>query len=242
MTAARFTPKRCNRRLDPHGSRKRFGFEKVFSRQVEAVGRKGDVLVAISTSGNSENIIQAIAAAKERGIVTVGFGGRDGGRMAKLVDIPFIIDSPVTARIRKCMSSPCIYYASSWTKSSRRITANHAIKRPSSSTATIRSSRTMAISMIPDAIVFHSGRVGALSQLQQAGFLLFVMTNQSGIGRGYFPESDTDRRARKDHRTPRRERIRIEKIYYCPHAPEENCPCRKPKPFLILKAAQEFGI
>lgn len=78
-----------------------YGFEKVFSRQVEAVGRKGDVLVTISTSGNSENIIQAIAAAKERGIVTVGFGGRDGGRMAKLVDIPFIIDSPVTARIQE---------------------------------------------------------------------------------------------------------------------------------------------
>jgi D-sedoheptulose 7-phosphate isomerase len=78
-----------------------YGFEKIFSRQVEAVGRKGDILIAISTSGNSENIIQAITAAKERGILTVGFGGKDGGRMAKLVDIPFIIDSPVTARIQE---------------------------------------------------------------------------------------------------------------------------------------------
>ena len=77
------------------------GFEKIFSRQVEAVGRKGDVLVVISTSGNSENIIQAIAAAKERGIMTIGFGGKDGGRMAKLVDIPFIIRSSVTARIQE---------------------------------------------------------------------------------------------------------------------------------------------
>lgn len=77
------------------------GFERIFSRQVEAVGRKGDVLVAISTSGNSENIIQAIAAAKERGIVTIGFGGKDGGRMAKLVDIPFVINSLDTARIQE---------------------------------------------------------------------------------------------------------------------------------------------
>ena len=78
-----------------------YGFEKIFSRQVEAVGRKGDILIAISTSGNSENIIQAIEAAKQRGIITVGFGGKDGGRMAKLVDIPFIINSPVTARIQE---------------------------------------------------------------------------------------------------------------------------------------------
>lgn len=78
-----------------------FGFEKLFSRQVEAVGRKGDVLVALSTSGNSENIIQSIETAKKMGITTVGFGGRDGGRMGKLVDIPFIINSSVTARIQE---------------------------------------------------------------------------------------------------------------------------------------------
>ncbi len=78
-----------------------FGFEKLFSRQVEAVGRKGDVLVALSTSGNSENIIQAIEAAKKVGITTVGFGGKDGGRMGKLVDIPFIINSSATARIQE---------------------------------------------------------------------------------------------------------------------------------------------
>jgi D-sedoheptulose 7-phosphate isomerase len=78
-----------------------YGFEKIFSRQVEAVGRKGDMLIAISTSGNSENIIQAIAAAKERGIITVGFGGKDGGRMAKIVDTPFIINCSSTARIQE---------------------------------------------------------------------------------------------------------------------------------------------
>jgi D-sedoheptulose 7-phosphate isomerase len=77
------------------------GFEWIFSRQVEAVGRKGDVLILISTSGNSENIIRAIEAAKKEGIFTIGLGGKDGGRMAKLVDLPFIIDSPVTARIQE---------------------------------------------------------------------------------------------------------------------------------------------
>jgi D-sedoheptulose 7-phosphate isomerase len=77
------------------------GFDKIFSRQVEAVGRKGDILVTISTSGNSENIIQAIEAAKKKGITVIGFGGKDGGRMAKMVDIPFIINSSVTAHIQE---------------------------------------------------------------------------------------------------------------------------------------------
>lgn len=77
------------------------GFDKIFSRQVEAVGRKGDVLVAISTSGNSENILKAIAAAKEKGILTIGFGGKDGGQMAKIVDVPYIINSSSTARIQE---------------------------------------------------------------------------------------------------------------------------------------------
>lgn len=77
------------------------GFENIFSRQVEAVGRKGDVLLVLSTSGNSENIIRAIAAAKERGITTIGFGGKDGGKMAGLVDIPFIVNATATARIQE---------------------------------------------------------------------------------------------------------------------------------------------
>ena len=77
------------------------GFEKIFSRQIEAVGRKGDVLVLISTSGNSENIIQAIEMAKQQGIMTIGLGGKGGGKMTSLVDIPLIIDSSVTARIQE---------------------------------------------------------------------------------------------------------------------------------------------
>ena len=77
------------------------GFEKVFSRQVEAVGSKNDVLIAMSTSGNSENVLRAIETAKKKGIMTIGFGGRGGGKMAKLADIPFVIDAESTARIQE---------------------------------------------------------------------------------------------------------------------------------------------
>ena len=64
-----------------------YGYDQVFSCYVEAVGRKGDVLLAISSSGNSANVIKAIEAAKEKGMIVVGLTGKDGGKMAALVDI-----------------------------------------------------------------------------------------------------------------------------------------------------------
>ncbi len=64
-----------------------YGFDKIFSRYVEAIGNKGDVLVAISTSGNSVNVINAINAAKQKGMTVIGLTGKDGGKIAKLCDI-----------------------------------------------------------------------------------------------------------------------------------------------------------
>lgn len=78
-----------------------YGYEAVFSRQVEALGRKGDVLVGISTSGNSHNVIAAIEAAKVYGVTTVAFTGAGGGRMAGLADYLFAVDSRDTARVQE---------------------------------------------------------------------------------------------------------------------------------------------
>ncbi len=63
-----------------------FGFKYIFSRYIESIGREGDVLLAISTSGNSENLIEAVRVAKKKGIFTVGLTGKDGGKMADLLD------------------------------------------------------------------------------------------------------------------------------------------------------------
>lgn len=64
-----------------------YGYDKVFSRYIEALGKKGDVLLAISTSGNSVNIINAINAAKQKGMTVIGLTGKNGGQMADLCDI-----------------------------------------------------------------------------------------------------------------------------------------------------------
>jgi D-sedoheptulose 7-phosphate isomerase len=64
-----------------------YGYAFVFSRMVEAIGQKGDVLFAISTSGNSENVLKAIEAARNKGMKVIGLTGKDGGRMAGLCDV-----------------------------------------------------------------------------------------------------------------------------------------------------------
>lgn len=79
-----------------------YGFEFIFARQVEALGRPGDVLTAISTSGNSLNVIRAVESAKTRGLKTVGLLGGDGGQLLRLVDTPVVIPSSVTAHIQEC--------------------------------------------------------------------------------------------------------------------------------------------
>jgi len=79
-----------------------YGFEYVFSRQIEALGEKGDILFAISTSGNSPNIIKAVKTAKVNNVTTVGLLGGDGGDLKSLVDIPIIVPSFDTARIQEC--------------------------------------------------------------------------------------------------------------------------------------------
>lgn len=77
------------------------GFENTLSRLVEALGRSGDVLVAISTSGNSENIIRAVQKARENGIHVIGFLGKDGGKLKSRCDLPIIVPSENTQRIQE---------------------------------------------------------------------------------------------------------------------------------------------
>jgi D-sedoheptulose 7-phosphate isomerase len=79
-----------------------YGFDQVFVRQILALGRPNDVAIGISTSGNSPNVIKAVQAAAERGLRTVGLAGRDGGALAKAVEIAITVPSKNTARIQEC--------------------------------------------------------------------------------------------------------------------------------------------
>jgi D-sedoheptulose 7-phosphate isomerase len=78
-----------------------FGFENTFARQVEGLGYKGDMLIVISTSGNSANLIKAVKAAREKGLISVGLLGGGGGKLAPMVDRALIVPHPSTQRIQE---------------------------------------------------------------------------------------------------------------------------------------------
>jgi len=78
-----------------------YGFDNVFKRQVEAFGKEGDVLVAITTSGTSKNIVMAVEEAKKRGVLTIGLLGGSGGVLKDMCDASVVVPSTVTARIQE---------------------------------------------------------------------------------------------------------------------------------------------
>jgi D-sedoheptulose 7-phosphate isomerase len=78
-----------------------YGYEHIFSRQVEALGSKGDVLVGISTSGNSQNVLNAFKAANQKGMLTIGLLGKGGGKATNLVKQAIIVPSKSTARVQE---------------------------------------------------------------------------------------------------------------------------------------------
>jgi D-sedoheptulose 7-phosphate isomerase len=79
-----------------------YDFSDVFVRQIQALGRAGDVAIGISTSGNSPNVLKALQAARAQGLVTIGWTGASGAKLVALVDYPFVVPSTAVARIQEC--------------------------------------------------------------------------------------------------------------------------------------------
>lgn len=78
-----------------------YGYDSIFSRQVEALGSAGDVLIGFSTSGNSNNVILAVEEGKKKGLTTIGFLGKDGGKLKDMVDVDLTFNYTETARIQE---------------------------------------------------------------------------------------------------------------------------------------------
>ena len=92
----------------------------------------------------------------------------------------------------------------------------------------------------PASVEIFEGAAAALRQLKERGYKIIIITNQSGIGRGYFDEAA--------YRAVENEVVRqlgadlIDATYFCPHTPEQNCACRKPAPGMVLQAAQDLAL
>jgi D-glycero-D-manno-heptose 1,7-bisphosphate phosphatase len=84
--------------------------------------------------------------------------------------------------------------------------------------------------------------IRALKKLSKSDYKIIIVTNQSGIGRGYYTERDLKKLHQWMLKEFRKKRIRVDKIYYCPHRPEDKCSCRKPNIGMLLKAVKDFNI
>ena len=79
-----------------------YTFADIFARQISGLGKQGDVAIALSTSGNSPNVLKAINVARQQGLMTIAWTGKGGGQLVDVVDYPFIVPSNSTARIQEC--------------------------------------------------------------------------------------------------------------------------------------------
>jgi D-glycero-D-manno-heptose 1,7-bisphosphate phosphatase len=87
-----------------------------------------------------------------------------------------------------------------------------------------------------------AGSLEAIAKLKHAGFTIAVATNQSGIGRGYYSQQTLAAIHAKMQQQLQQDQAQIDAIFYCPHIPEDNCDCRKPKPGLLQQIAAFFGV
>jgi len=92
----------------------------------------------------------------------------------------------------------------------------------------------------PDKVELLAGVAASLRRLKRMGLGLVVITNQSGIGRGYFSESRVEEIHRRMNELLRKEQVRVDGIYICPHRPQDGCACRKPGTALVESAAAEL--
>lgn len=94
----------------------------------------------------------------------------------------------------------------------------------------------------PEELVLLAGSVEGIKKLNDRGVKVIVITNQSGVGRGYFGEEAVAKVNARLSELLALEGARVDAVYYCPHRPDEECTCRKPRNGLLLKAAEEHGV
>jgi D-sedoheptulose 7-phosphate isomerase len=215
-----------------------FGYDQVFSRQVQSLVNQGDVVIGISTSGNSRNVILALQEARQLGAIIVALSGR-GGSLRQTADYALCIPSEDTPRIQEahiaCGHMICYLVEEALFGKGKNSPAVFIDRDGTIARDVPYCSRPEDLELLPGA-----GR--AIKLLNEAGFKVILITNQSGVSRGYFSEETLKNIHCKLKADLNRFEAHLDGIYYCPHHPDQGCDCRKPKAGLILQAAREHGL
>ncbi|MGI5239064.1 HAD-IIIA family hydrolase [Dactylosporangium sp. CA-139066] len=224
-----------------------FGYDEVFARQVEALGRPGDVAVGLSTSGESANVVRALRRARELGLVTVAMTGATGGRVDDVADICIRVPSRQTPYVQEAYMhlghSICeLVEAGMQIPAPRGNRWSPRLGRPP---ATIFLDRDGTLNhkapdggyvTSPEALRLLPGVGAAVARLNRAGVRVIVVTNQRGVARGLMSEETLASTHRRLQTMLAEHGGSLDRIYSCPHE-LGVCGCRKPKAGLLLRAA-----
>lgn len=210
------------------------GYESVFKGQLEKQLEPEDAVIAISASGNSPNLLAAIGFSQSVGAKTIGFIGFGGGMLKGLVNKSIVLSSGEYGQVESAHLSLA------------HITCDIIRGRSSQRAVFVDRDGTIARDIgychSPDKFELLPQAAEAIRLLNQHGFKVIVITNQSGIARGYFTEETLARIHQKMENDLAKEGAYVDAIYYCPHHPDDRCDCRKPKPKLAIQAAKEHKI
>jgi D-sedoheptulose 7-phosphate isomerase len=237
-----------------------YGYEHVFAEQLAGLVRAGDVVIAISGSGNSANVLKAIKLARSAQAVTIGLTGFDGGKLKDLVDICIHVPRHCMEQVEDIhlMLEHLICTALRQEAALDRYGVP-ALSYQRHGAEGMRAGQTMRTAVFLDRdgvinenradyvksweeFVFLPNVFEPLRQLAQNGQVIVVVSNQSAINRGLVSPETVEAVNRQMCEVVATNGGRIDAILTCPHRPDENCHCRKPAPGLLLQAAQQFAL
>lgn len=211
-----------------------YSYDIVFQRQIEAFCRPGDVVVGLSTSGKSKNVILALQKAKELGAKTISFTG-DQGTMRDLVDLAVIIPTTETPRVQEgylvALHTVCGIVE-------REMFGQRAVLVDRDDTLC----PDIPYCHDPAQIRVYPDVPAALARLKRAGYLVLMVTNQSGIGRGYFDVKTLEAVNAALIAQIRAGGGDLDDVFFCPHTPDDHCACRKPEIGLGLQAIAKYHL
>lgn len=223
-----------------------YGYDEIYSRLISGIGEKGDILIGLTTSGNSPNIIKAFEAAKEKEITTIAFTGQDGGKIKAVSDYLVNIPSTDTPRIQEshitighiiCQLVEEKFFTPLPPFDLKNIDKSWTIFLDRD--GVINEDRPGSYIFNKDDFNFMEGVPGVFKKMTGKFGHLFVVTNQRGVGRGLITMDDMNATHEKMLKGIKEAGGRIDGIYYAT-AVNNDDPLRKPNPGMALKAKNDF--
>jgi D-sedoheptulose 7-phosphate isomerase len=219
------------------------GYEVVFAEQLATLARAGDLVIAISGSGNSRNVLLAVERARSLGLRIVALTGFDGGKLAAFVDRAIVVGGSTIQAIEDIHSMVC--HAISLEVRRGLVRAPEGVAQQPAVLCDrdgVLNARRPGHVLSWDDFELLPGAVDALVELGKLSVPIVVISNQAAIGRRLVSAESVETIHER-----LRERIRASggpdvTIYVCRHAPADSCSCRKPRPGLFAQVARELSL